>query len=202
MFELKKMYEIIKLRELNKEHTLESSDIAKKYFCNYFADKADKENFVAAFLNNMHDVITTKIISTGSLNSSAVHPREIIKEALFCNANSVIVAHNHPSGSLSPSVSDLDSTRELRKCFDATGVTLLDHIIVAGDKAISLADTGNIHHSKIQLNIPKTASPTAEMVVMYKPARNKEQLAMAEHHITVDALKKSQNIKSIDRRSR
>ena len=169
VFEFKNIYEKVKQGEIAKNYTLDSADAAMEYFCNYFADTKDREYFVAAYLSNTHEVITTKTISAGSINSSAVYPREILKEALFCNASGVIVSHNHPSGSLKPSSLDLDVTKELKKSFEATGVQMLDHILVAGDRAVSLNSTGNISHRQdIQKNM-KAASPVREKGNTYKP---------------------------------
>ena len=177
VFEFKNMYDIVKQGEKIKAYTLDSPDAAMEYFCNYFADAKDREYFVAAYLDTKHDVIATKVISAGSLNSSAVYPREILKEALFCNANSVMVAHNHPSGSLAASSQDKDVTNELRKAFESTGVQLLDHFVVAGDKAISL-DNGSYVHNRQSASVSRAASSIAEMTTDYKPPGMKGQLTI------------------------
>jgi len=202
IFDFKNMYDMVKQGDKNKTYTLDSPEAAMEYFCNYFADTKDREYFVATYLNTKHDVITTKTITAGSLNSSAVYPREILKEALFCNANSVMVAHNHPSGSLTASSLDNEVTRELRKSFEATGIQLLDHFIVAGDRAMPLENASNIYQRQTQTSFPRAASPTAEKTAEYKPPRIKEQLAMAQRQMTLDDLSKPTKNKSHNRGDR
>ena len=202
VFEFKNAYEKVKQGEITKGYTLDSPDAAMEYFCNYFADAKDREYFVAAYLNNKHDVISTKTISIGSINSSAVYPREILKEALFCNANGVIVSHNHPSGSLKPSSLDLDVTAELRKCFESTGVQVLDHILVAGDRAVSLDNTGHVYEKNTNMGVSKAASPVSEKNMGYKPPRIREQLAFAEKQIAAGGINKTAEKKCHDRESR
>jgi DNA repair protein RadC len=186
IFDFKNMYELVKQGEKSQTYTLDSPEAAMEYFCNYFADTKDREYFVATYLNTQHEVMATKIIAAGSINSSAVYPREILKEALFCNANSVMVSHNHPSGALTASDLDKNVTKELQKCFEATGIQLLDHFIVAGDKAASLLSTGNVYHRKAQTDIPRAASPAVEKTAEHKPPRIKEQLAMAQMQMDFD----------------
>ena len=202
IFDFKNMYDLVKQGEKSKSYTLGSPEAAADYFCNYFADTKDREYFVATYLNNKHDVITTKTISAGSLNSAAVYPREILKEALFCNANSVMVAHNHPGGSLTASDLDRKVTRELRECFDMTGIQLLDHFVVAGGKAISTEDSNTIYHRQMDKDIPMAASPVSEKTRAYKPPRIKDQLAMAQKQITLDTFSQRKNPKSHDRGDR
>jgi len=202
IFDFKNMYDIVKQGDKNKSYTLDSQEAAMEYFCNYFADTKDREYFVATYLNTKHDVITTKTITAGSLNSSAVYPREILKEALFCNANSVMVAHNHPSGSLTASSLDHDVTRELRKSFESTGIQLLDHFIVAGDRAMPLENTGNIYQRQTQTSFPMAASPASEKAADCKPPRIKEQLAMAQMQMALDDMNIPTKNKSHDRGDR
>ena len=77
----------------------------------------------------------------GTIDSTVVHPREVVKEALRVNAASVIFAHNHPSGSSSPTRQDIEITRMLKNILLVIDVLVLDHIIV-GDDVTSLSDKG------------------------------------------------------------
>ena len=201
VFEFKNAYEQVKHGDKDKVYKLGSRSAVMEYFCNYFADTKDKEYFVAAYLNTMHELITTKTISMGSLNSSGVYPREIIKEALFCNANEVIVAHNHPSGGLEPSVIDLDVTLNLRESFNSTGIDMLDHIIVAGDRAISLEDPGNIYSKAAKPDVASAVAPISEKAGKSKLTGIKEQLAQAEKQVALDAINNTKKITK-DRRDR
>ena len=92
--------------------------------------KREKENFVLVLLDARHAVIGTEIISVGTLNASLVHPREVFRPAIIGNAASIILAHNHPSGSSTPSDDDVAVTRRLVQVGEMHGIPVLDHIIV------------------------------------------------------------------------
>lgn len=77
--------------------------------------------------------INCSIVSMGTLNASLVSPRELFKSSILSNAASVVLVHNHPSGSLEPSENDLHLTARLKMAGDILGIEVLDHIIVGGD---------------------------------------------------------------------
>lgn len=107
------------------------SDIA-----NYYIEKLKdfkKEYFIAVFLDSKNKIIKDEVISIGTLNSSLVHPREVFKEAIKNSANSVILVHNHPSGSVEPSDEDYRVNKVLIETGNLVGIKVLDHLIV-GDK--------------------------------------------------------------------
>ena len=83
-------------------------------------------------------------VSRGTLSVSLVHPREVFKRALLCNAASIILAHNHPSGDVTPSFEDNALTERLKGCGDLMGIAFIDHIIVADDKHYSYKAEGNL----------------------------------------------------------
>ncbi|MNT32948.1 hypothetical protein D3C72_1688540 [compost metagenome] len=85
-------------------------------------------------------MIACEELFRGTLTRTAVYPREVARQALVHNAAGVIVAHNHPSGTTSPSQSDVHLTRELARTLELIDVHLLDHFIVAGQEIRSLAD--------------------------------------------------------------
>ncbi len=89
-----------------------------------------KEHFVVFFLNTQNRQIHRETVSVGTLNASLAHPREIFEPAIRHAAAHVIVAHNHPSGSLEPSDEDLQVTRRLAEAGRLLGIELLDHVIV------------------------------------------------------------------------
>ncbi len=143
--ELKELRNISEnLKKHDKHYTLSSSYAAQDYFQEYMKDFHDKEQFVCSFLDGGNRVISTKVMTTGTVNESPVYPREIAKEALLNNARSVILAHNHPGGSLLPSQSDLIVTRKIVEALYAVDVKCIDHIIVAGNKSVSLAEKGEV----------------------------------------------------------
>lgn len=96
------------------------------------SDIRDKkqEYFVCLTLDGANRLIAKRIITIGTLTSSLVHPREVFADAITDRAASVIVAHNHPSGSLEPSKADQDVTNRLREATKLLGITMLDHIII------------------------------------------------------------------------
>jgi DNA repair protein RadC len=90
----------------------------------------DKEVFVAFYLDTQNKIISREILSIGTLNYSVIHPREVFRTAIIRNANSVIIAHNHPSGNLEPSDEDIKITKQLKEAGQIIGIKLLDHVIV------------------------------------------------------------------------
>lgn len=81
---------------------------------------------------------------SAALTQASVYPREIIKSALKHHAAAVILAHNHPSGVAEPSAADLSLTRHLKKALALVDIRLLDHLIVTANRAISLAERGQV----------------------------------------------------------
>lgn len=100
-----------------------------------------EERFVAFHLDARSRVAGYHIVSHGTVSSALVHPREVFKAALLNNSYALIVAHNHPAGSLTPSPEDLETTEKLIKAGDLLGVLLIDHIIVSSNGISSLRET-------------------------------------------------------------
>ena len=100
----------------------------------------DTEHFIGFHLDCKMQVIGYQIISPGTLTASLVHPREVFKAALLGNSNALIVAHNHPAGSLTPSPEDIETTETLIKAGKLLGVQILDHIIVSSNGMQSLRE--------------------------------------------------------------
>ena len=105
-----------------------------------FADAAKKEKFVVCFLNGQHQVLSTEVLFEGSLTTSAVYPREVITGVIELGSAAVVIAHNHPSGLLTPSSSDRAVTKKLQTALASIDVDLLDHIIIGGADHFSFAD--------------------------------------------------------------
>lgn len=103
--------------------------------------KKENEVFGCLFLDAKHRIIKWTEMFFGTIDSTKVYPREVVKEALRVNAASVILAHNHPSGNSRPSRQDLELTRMLKDILLVIDVLVLDHIIV-GDEVTSLSDKG------------------------------------------------------------
>ncbi len=101
-----------------------------------------KEYFVCLYLNARNQVIHKEVISIGSLSASIVHPREVFQVGVYHSAASIILAHNHPSGDVSPSKDDIDLTHRLREAGLIMGIEVLDHIIIAAGDFVSLKEAG------------------------------------------------------------
>ena len=89
-----------------------------------------KEYFVIFFLDTQNQVIKREIISMGTLNASLIHPREVFEPAIKYLASHVVLAHNHPSGSLSPSDEDILVTQRLIEAGRILGIEVLDHVVI------------------------------------------------------------------------
>lgn len=92
--------------------------------------RSDREHFACIHLSARNQANALEIVSTGSLNASLVHPREVFKAAILNNAASVILAHNHPSGDATPSREDIELTRRMVQAGELLGIEVLDHLIV------------------------------------------------------------------------
>ena len=103
-----------------------------------------EEQFLVLFLDNRHRLIQSKVIHRGTVDMSVVYPREVLSQALKYRAAAILVAHNHPGGSLTPSVEDVRITAELQKAAAVLGVRLLDHLIVAESRVVSLKESGEM----------------------------------------------------------
>lgn len=104
----------------------------------------DREHFRALFLNAKNQVIGQEVISIGTLNSSAVHPRELFKNAIKRSAAAIILIHNHPSGDPSPSREDVEVTRRVIEAGHIIGIEVLDHLIIGDNKFNSFKAKGLI----------------------------------------------------------
>lgn len=100
-----------------------------------------EEHFVAFHLDAKNNVTGFQLVSHGTISASLVHPREVFKAAIISNSHSLIVAHNHPAGSIDPSREDLETTETLIEAGKLLGVPLLDHVIVTASDLRSLRES-------------------------------------------------------------
>ena len=111
-----------------------------------FQGQPDREQFCVLLLDAKNKTIGLNIVSTGSLSSATVHPREVLKPAILANASAMILAHNHPSGELIPSAEDKAITKRIIQASNIIGITVHEHLIISmgEDRYFSFADQGLI----------------------------------------------------------
>nr|WP_315253912.1 DNA repair protein RadC [uncultured Duganella sp.] len=131
------------LEEVTAGDMLSSPRAVKQYLRVTFAGKPF-ESFHVLFLDVKNRLIDAKEMFRGTLTHTAVYPREVVKEALARNAASVMLAHNHPSGTPDPSESDLLLTRALMQALALVDIRILDHFVVAGHQVHSFAEHGQL----------------------------------------------------------
>lgn len=102
------------------------------------------EEFHVVWLDNRHRVLEVRKLFTGTVDGASVHPREVVRSALACNACAAILAHNHPSGVPEPSAADRQITAQLKEVLELIGVRVLDHIVVGATECVSMASRGLI----------------------------------------------------------
>jgi DNA repair protein RadC len=103
-----------------------------------------QEYFLCLYLDGANHLCDIQVITIGTLNQSLVHPREVFAPAVEKRCASIIVAHNHPSGILSPSPEDMEVTKRLKESGSLLGIELLDHVIFTREGFLSLRDEGMI----------------------------------------------------------
>jgi len=107
----------------------------------HYADRK-QEHFISASINGANEVMNIRVVSIGLVDRTSVHPREVFADALTDRASGVIVAHNHPAGSLVPSAWDIEITKQLKGAGEVVGVALLDHIIFNRTGYYSFLESG------------------------------------------------------------
>lgn len=136
--------QMIREKELMYEgNRLTAPEQAASAFC-ALVGNPDREYFVALLLDGKNRITGIHQVSQGSLNQSIVHPRETFKAAILANSAAVILAHNHPTGDLTPSQEDIAITRRLKEAGELLGIKVLDHIIIDTESGnnMSFANTG------------------------------------------------------------
>ncbi len=120
---------------------LNSSTKAGKYSTTLFTGRL-YEVFYVICLDCQNRVNNATLLHEGTINEAPVYPRLIVETALRHQANSIILAHNHPGGSLEPSQADIEVTKKIKVAVEAISIKVVDHVIVAGDSYYSFAENG------------------------------------------------------------
>ena len=120
---------------------------------NEFLSQMDRELFCIVNLQADLTPINMNIVSVGSLNEALINPREIFKSAILSNAHSMMLIHNHPSGNLTPSTSDIQTTARMQELGELMGISLVDHIITGRNgNYYSFRDKGEFPDSRIRFS--------------------------------------------------
>lgn len=118
-----------------------SFDAASRVIRDYIGN-TDREHCVVLMLDVKHRIIGINTVSIGNLSGSLVHPREVFKPAILCNASCIILGHNHPSGDVTPSAEDKELTNKLKEAGEILGIKLLDHVIIGEASTCSFLGMG------------------------------------------------------------
>ena len=129
--------------QLRTEDILTSPEKVMDYLAIQMRDN-HREVFAVMLLDRRHRLIELLELFFGTISSASVHPREVAMVALEKNASSVIVAHNHPSGSAEPSRADILITKRLKSALEIIDVKLLDHFVIGKGEIVSLAGMGKL----------------------------------------------------------
>lgn len=111
-------------------------------YCRVSMGHKKTEEFHVLFLNHKSRLIADETQQSGTVNHAPVYPREVVKRALDLGASAIILAHNHPSGDPTPSKDDIDMTRQVRDASASLGLSVHDHLIIAGAKHYSFKSHG------------------------------------------------------------
>jgi DNA repair protein RadC len=119
--------------------SIQSSMDAGRFFSHVLSNK-DREILSVIGLDVKGKINYYEVVHIGTLSQNMIHPREIMKASILTNSNSIIMAHNHPSGDVTPSAADRKATKKMIEAGLLLGIELLDHIIVSEDKYFSIKE--------------------------------------------------------------
>ncbi|MBU0890921.1 MAG: DNA repair protein RadC [Gammaproteobacteria bacterium] len=128
-------------QQLREREVFDSADTVKHYLQLHLAAKGH-EVFAVLFLDSQNRLLAMEELFRGTLTQTSVYPREVVLRALHHQAAAVVLAHNHPSGSVQPSRADEALTQTLKTTLALVDVRVLDHVIVAPGQALSMAEKG------------------------------------------------------------
>ena len=109
----------------------------------HYADRK-QEHFLCASINGANEILNIRVVSIGLVDRTPVHPREVFADALADRASAIMVAHNHPAGSVEPSPADVEITSRLKAAGNVIGITLLDHVIFNRTDYYSFMESGRL----------------------------------------------------------
>lgn len=116
------------IREINEDYIITNTQDNYKYLKEF--ENEDREFFIVLGLDTRNKVLYRDVISIGTLNMCPIHPREIFKTAIMRSVNSIIIAHNHPSGNKEPSKEDITISKKITKAGELLQIKVLDSLII------------------------------------------------------------------------
>ena len=131
-------------RKIDKATTVISSNIQLLNYLQHSLANREIEVFKVLFLNTQNELLKEEELFKGTIDRSTVYIRELVKKILDYKAKSIIIVHNHPSGSLKPSQSDIQITSKIKEVLDSLDMKLLDHLIISGKGHFSFLEEGLI----------------------------------------------------------
>jgi len=144
-----KEYKVVALRDCPLPEEMQLCDTPERaaeywrqHVTQHPAFNPDVECFVALLLNTRRRVKGHALVSTGTLDTILVHPREVFRPAIIAAASAVVIMHNHPSGESTPSEADIKVTRDLIRAGQLLKIEVLDHVIMGADRHSSLRSLG------------------------------------------------------------
>ena len=129
------------LEDMRRQPVLQNPNAVRDYLAVHYAGQ-EREVFGVLFLDNRHRLIAFDELFRGTIDGASVHPREVVRQALYRNAAAVILAHNHPSGVAEPSQADELITHRLKDALALVDIRVLDHLIVGDNRCTSFAERG------------------------------------------------------------
>lgn len=138
-------YGVQLVKESSSKYPIDSSmsgTEAAKEIARTMLDGLDREHLIVFMLDCKNTIIGVNTVSVGTLSMTVLHPREVFKPAILANASGIIMAHNHPSGDLTPSTDDVASLRRIREAGELLGINVLDSLIVGAFDCRSLREDG------------------------------------------------------------
>jgi len=166
--------ELAKSRSAQKKK-LHSRSEARKHCLGLLAGLR-QEHLYLVCLNAQMEVIQNALIAKGTLNEVQAYPRMVAEAALRANAHAVVLCHNHPGGSVIPSQADLDMTASLGQLLHSLEVTLVDHITVAGEEALSMVECGLLEHQNTGDGmLARVADPGGELLIRRRVEERKRK---------------------------
>lgn len=131
------------MEKIVESKTIMSTAQVLEYYQNLL-EHLKKEQFRIMFLNNKNKLISEELMQEGTVNNTAIYPREIVQKSLEYGASAIIMVHNHPSGDPDPSRQDIIMTKAVKDVAQKLDISLLDHIIIGKSKTVSLKELGII----------------------------------------------------------